>query len=56
MPDLTTEFVQYVKDLKTANITAKDVNTLVVKDLPTVIAAKPAEVDDRNTLYLAYLV
>lgn len=55
MADLTTEFAAYVAALKAANPTKLDVTTLVLKDLPTVIAAEPTQVDDRNTLYLTYL-
>lgn len=54
MADLTTEFVQYIKDLKNANVTAKDVNTLYIKDQPTVIAAT-VEREDKNTQLLEYL-
>lgn len=54
MPDLTTEFVQYIKDLKNANVAAVDVTTLYIKDEPTVIAAT-VERDDKNTQLLEYL-
>ena len=54
MPDLTTEFAQYIKDLKTANTTALDVTTLYVKDRPNVIAGT-VERADENTMLLEYL-
>ena len=53
--DLTTKFKLYVTTLKNANTTKLDVNTLIVKDLPNAIAGKPAEVDDRNTLYYTHI-
>ena len=53
--DLSTKIAQYVVTLKTANVAALDVTTLVQNNLATVIAAKPAEVDDRNTLYFTYI-
>ena len=55
MADLTKEFVEYIVALKAANVTAKDVNTLIIKDLPTIIALEPTQVDDLNTLYLTAL-
>lgn len=54
--DLTTKWALYLASLKTANPAALDVTTLVQKDVPTVIAGKPTEVDDRNTLYYTYVV
>lgn len=53
-PDLTTEFIAYLEALRDANATKVDTNTLVVKDLPTVIAGT-TERADRNTQYLEYL-
>jgi hypothetical protein len=55
MADLSTLFAAYIVTLKAAAPTAKDVTTLVTKDLPTVIAGAATEVDDRNTLYAVYL-
>ncbi len=57
MADLTTEWAAYIVALKTANVTAKDVTTLVAKDLPTVrasVAGGPNR-DDANTMFLTYL-
>jgi hypothetical protein len=58
MADLTTEWAAYIVTLKAANTTAKDVTTLVAKDLPTVRGSVPgaANLDDANTMYLTYLV
>lgn len=56
MADLSTLFKAYITTLKNAAPTAKDVTTLVAKDVPTVIAGAPTNVDDRNTLYYDYLV
>ena len=57
MPDLTTLYVAYIVALKTANTTAKDVTTLLAKDLPTVRAGVPADNrDDYNTMLADYLV
>jgi hypothetical protein len=55
-PDLTTQFTIYIKDLKNevANRSKLDVNTLIVKDEPTVIAGT-VERADRNTQLLEYL-
>ena len=53
--DLTTEFRDYLVTLKAAAPTAKDVTTLVAKDLATVRAGAPTEVDDANTMYGTYL-
>ena len=53
--DLTTEWAQYFKDLKAANVAALDVSTLVAKDLTTVRAGAPTELDDANTMYFIYL-
>lgn len=57
MPDLTTEWADYIVDLKAANPTAQDVTTLVSNDLATVRAgvAASAELDDANTMYMEYL-
>ena len=55
MADLTTEFRDYIVSLKAAAPTAKDVTTLIAKDLATVRAGAPNEVDDANTMYLDYL-
>ena len=58
MADLTTEWAAYIVALKAAAPTAQDVTTLVAKDLPTVrasVAGNP-QIDDANTMYLAYLV
>lgn len=51
--DLTTNFELYVDALKNANTTALDVTTLIVKDLPTVVAATD-ERADQNTQYDEY--
>ena len=57
MADLTTEWADYIADLKAANTAALDVTTLVAKNLATVRAgvAASAELDDANTMYLEYL-
>lgn len=57
MPDLTTIYVAYQRTLKAAAPTAKDVTTLLAKDLATVRAAHPlsTEVDDYNTLMMIHL-
>lgn len=57
MSDLTTEFKAYLTALKAAAPTARDVTTLVAKGLPTVRggAAASAQLDDANTMYMAYL-
>jgi hypothetical protein len=61
MADLTTEWAAYIVALKTANVDALDVTTLVANDVATVRAAmdggvdEPDEVDDANTMYLVYL-
>lgn len=52
--DLTTLFVGYVEDLRDANPSDVDSNTLVRDDLPTVIAGT-VERADRNTQYAEYL-
>jgi len=53
--DLTTEMVAYLVALKAAAPTANDLTTLFTKDIPTVRAAHPEELDDANTLYLDHL-
>ena len=63
MADLTTEFAAYLATLYDTNVgatadTTTDLTTLVAKDLATVrasVAGSP-EVDDANTMYLAYLL
>ena len=55
MADLTTKFVGYLVTLKTAAPTAKDVTTLVDKNLATARAAASGELDDANTMYERYL-
>jgi hypothetical protein len=55
LPDLTTEFKAYITTLKTAAPSALDVNTLIVKHLPTVRAGAPTQVDDANTMYSVYI-
>ena len=55
LEDLTTVFVWYCEDLRDANPTDVDTNTLIRDDRPTVIAAKGQYVDDANTMYQAYL-
>ena len=56
MPDLTTQFKDYIVTLKTAAPTAKDVTTLVAKDLPTARAGGAANLDDYNTMMQDYLI
>jgi len=53
--DLTTEWKAYIIALKAASITALDVNTLIIKDLPTVRASDTTQLDDANTMYQKYL-
>lgn len=54
--DLTTLFVAYITTLKTAAPTAKDVTTLIAKNVATVRAGVPAgNLDDANTMYFDYL-
>ena len=53
-PDLTTEYIAYIVALKTANTTKLDVNTLIVKDRPNVIAGT-LERADENTMLMEYL-
>lgn len=56
MADLTTLFIAYLTTLKNAAPTARDVTTLVVKAVPTVREAVPADNrDDLNTAYGDYL-
>jgi hypothetical protein len=56
MADLNTLFVAYIVTLKTAAPAAKDVATLIAKDLATVRAGVPAgNLDDANTMYFDYL-
>jgi hypothetical protein len=57
MPDLNSEFRDYIVTLKAAATTAKDVTTLVAKDLPNARGSVggAANLDDLNTLYKAYL-
>jgi hypothetical protein len=56
MADLTTQYVAYIVTLKTAAPTAKDVTTLLAKDLPTARAGAAAENrDDYNTMIQDYL-
>jgi hypothetical protein len=60
MADLTTAFVAYLATIYDTGVGATandrtDLTTLLAKDLPTVIAAEPTQVDDRNTLYFTYL-
>lgn len=51
--DLTTVFVEYVGDLRTATPTAVDSDSLIAANLATVRAAKTYL--DLNTAYAAYL-
>lgn len=56
MPDLNSKFRDYLNTLYDTNTgtsanTRTDMTTYVAKDLPTIIAAAPTQVDDRNTLY-----
>jgi hypothetical protein len=53
MADLTTDYTAHIKALKTANVTAKDVTTLLRKDEPTIVAATD-ERADKNTQYAEY--
>ena len=53
--DLTTEWKAYIIALKAAATTARDVTTLVAKDLPTVRASDTTQLDDANTMYQKYL-
>lgn len=55
MADLTTLFKAYITTLKNAAPTARDVTTLVAKDLPNVRTGGAANVDDANTMYLDHL-
>ena len=56
MADLNVLFRDYIVTLKTANVTAKDVTTLVAKDLATARAGAAAgNRDDYNTMMQDYL-
>ena len=51
--DNTTRWRDYIVSLKTANTTALDVQTLVRKDEPTVVAATDDR-SDKNSQYFEY--
>lgn len=53
--DLTYLFVHYVEDLRDANPTRVDSNTLIANDLDTVVAGTFDNGDDLNTTYASYL-
>lgn len=63
MADLTTEFAAYLAALYDTNVgvaadSKTDLTTFVAKDLATVrasVAGNP-QIDDANTMYLAYLL
>lgn len=57
MPDLNTKWRTYITTLKTAAPNAKDVTTLVAKDLATqrATAGGLANLDDANTMYFMAL-
>jgi hypothetical protein len=57
MADLTTKWKAYIVTLKAAATTAKDVTTLVAKDVPNARGSVggAANLDDANTMYNAYL-
>jgi hypothetical protein len=57
MPDLDSRWRDYIVTLKTAATTAKDVTTLVAKDVPNARGSVggAANLDDANTMYNAYL-
>jgi len=57
MPDLNSKWQVYLVALKTAAPAAKDVTTLVAKDLATqrATAGGAANLDDANTMYFMAL-
>lgn len=52
--DLTTLFADYLRDLRDANLTEDDSNTLVANDRPNVLADSEVR-DDENTMYAQFL-